>query len=174
MVATATERACRVCAAQFLAEKRWEEECPSCAARRVESCRECGQSDPARYYAEKREEMLAKSLCFRCEFWLRWVAKRDDPSVVRVGAEHCVIGDEKAGGMRGFDGHQWRIEFFDGRVVSTTNLWSQSTIPDHFRDRLPPNAFFGHICDGNETRCRVRCPRSARERDAEVRTGSGG
>jgi hypothetical protein len=90
--------------------------------------------------------MDREGVCFGCAFWL--VKTRDtwtkDPSTVRTEKyQHYHIGDEKADGpkdWRGHAGHPFRITFNDGRVVETTNLWAQGEIPEHFRDRLPPNA----------------------------------
>lgn len=65
-----------------------------------------------------------------------------DQTIVRVGGKHYQIAPEKQSGMRGFGGAKFLIRFFDGRSVETTNLWSQGTIPEHFRSRLPDNAEF--------------------------------
>lgn len=57
---------------------------------------------------------------------------------------HYVVGSEAqpVGASRGHGGRKFRIRFFDGRLVTTTNLWHQGPIPPVFRDRLPNNAEF--------------------------------
>jgi hypothetical protein len=62
---------------------------------------------------------------------------------VVVDGEHYLICDETASAvMRGFGGHPFGIEFFDGRRVTTRNLWHQGTVPPQYRDRYPDNARF--------------------------------
>lgn len=58
---------------------------------------------------------------------------------VVVDGEHYTLGP---GGSGGFGGRRWDIEFFDGRRVTTHDLWSQGTIPPKHRERYPNNARF--------------------------------
>lgn len=65
------------------------------------------------------------------------------PNNVRVRGEHYTICIEDIGhAKRGFNGDRFNIKFSDGRLATTTNLWSQGTIPERFRERLPDNAKF--------------------------------
>ena len=109
------------------------------------TCKECGKAS-ANEWMEPTKSRLAKlSLCFSCGFWQEWVdrAAAGDPNIVRVNGNHWHIGDENdRGGFRGCGGARWVIRFHDGREVVSTNLWNQSTIPEHFRERLPDNAVF--------------------------------
>jgi hypothetical protein len=81
-------------------------------------------------------------------FWDQKVAVRDDPASVRIRGHHYHIGPETGGvwrkypGRRGFNGRKFTIRFFDGRIVTTTNLWGQGRIPESHRERLPDNAEF--------------------------------
>lgn len=45
-------------------------------------------------------------------------------------------------GLRGFGGRRFDIEFFDGRRVTSHNLWSQGTVPPKWREAYPDNAVF--------------------------------
>lgn len=61
---------------------------------------------------------------------------------VVVDANLYTIGSAKAGGFRGFSGRRFDIEFFDGRTVTTRNLWDHGVIPPKWRERYPDNARF--------------------------------
>ncbi|MEU7039822.1 hypothetical protein AB0A77_02035 [Streptomyces varsoviensis] len=58
---------------------------------------------------------------------------------VVVDGQHYVIGPGNSGG---FGGRRFDIEFFDGRRVTTRDLWSQGAIPPKHRRRYPDNARF--------------------------------
>ncbi|GGX26811.1 hypothetical protein [Streptomyces chryseus] len=66
-------------------------------------------------------------------------ADADESRRVVVDGKHYTIGP---GGSGGFGGRRWDIEFFDGRKVTTHDLWSQGTIPPKHRERYPDNARF--------------------------------
>lgn len=62
--------------------------------------------------------------------------------IVRAGHHHYYIGEERnePSSWKGFGGREWRVEFLDGRIVETDNLWSQGVIPPKWRDALSDNA----------------------------------
>lgn len=82
------------------------------------------------------------------EYWIGCLFHdRADPTIVAViDGEHYVIAPEDENrsfwSARGFGGRKFVIRFFDGREVTTTNLWHQGTIPPKFRDQMPDNAEF--------------------------------
>jgi hypothetical protein len=62
---------------------------------------------------------------------------------VVVDGVHYMLGDDKPGdAFKGFAGRRFDIEFFDGRKVTTRDLWHQGTIPPKWRKRYPDNARF--------------------------------
>lgn len=68
---------------------------------------------------------------------------------VRVKGNHYQFGTPILAdrttyrGMLGFNGHIWKVKFFDDRPqIITNNLWHQGKIPDEFKDKLPDNAEF--------------------------------
>lgn len=68
-----------------------------------------------------------------------------------MDGEHYLICDEKGSrGFRGFGGHRFDIEFFDGRRVSTTNLMHQGTVPAKWRERFPDNAQFVLVAEASQ------------------------
>ena len=94
--------------------------------------------DKSRY----SNKILCSTECFMIDYWNDRV-KDINPKVAIIKGEHYTIGNEKEkGGFRGFGGRKFIINFFDGRIVETTNLWYQGVIPEDFKDSLPDNAQF--------------------------------
>lgn len=113
-------------------------ECLTCSTRTVLACVECGAPDGAR--TTNREQLLADSVCFGCGYW-RTLA--ETPGVVTADWHRYEIGDDRpglSGSSRGFGGRRFVVRFDDGRVVETSNLWTQGIVPEWFRDRVTPNA----------------------------------
>jgi hypothetical protein len=75
------------------------------------------------------------------EYWESQIANEPDRRVV-IGNTHYRLGKNgsRRGPYNGFGGRRFDIEFFDGRVVTTYDLWHQGVVPPSFRDRLPDNA----------------------------------
>lgn len=86
---------------------------------------------------------------FKRTFWLEKYAedqKEPDHRVAIINGTHYYIDNEDAEGyFRGFGGAEFIIEFNDGAIVKTTNLWCQGNIPDEFKDLFPNNAKFVNI-----------------------------
>jgi hypothetical protein len=74
-------------------------------------------------------------------FWEMHYAMYDASSVIIQG-HHFRVGPEKSGPFRGFGGTPFTIKFYDGRVVTTRNLWQQGEIDEAYREWLPDNAEF--------------------------------
>lgn len=86
---------------------------------------------------------LMPGLCHTCTFWTEKTVFLSTPHVARIDGKHYSIGPENVGPfMRGMGGREFIIKFDDGRTVTTTNLWSQGSIPDNFKALLPDNAVF--------------------------------
>lgn len=106
-------------------------------------CRECGSADGLNWLAATRCRLEEQQLCFKCSFWQEYADRANEPDVVRVEGKHYVVAPEQATLMsRGYGGRKFRIAFKDGRVIDTTNLWSQGEIPERWQSRLPNNAEF--------------------------------
>ena len=73
------------------------------------------------------------------KFWTEKLDIKDEPDAARIDGEHYMIAPE-SWKSKGFGGAEHRIRFDDGRVVTTTNLWHQGTIPEDMREQLPNNA----------------------------------
>lgn len=109
-------------------------------------CRLCPRwTNLAHMVEEYATRLRAEQLCLRCDCFESLLTKDKVDRVVRIGGKHYFIEDDlpkNQVGMRGHGGHEFTIWFRDGRVVTTHNLWAQSTIPKHFLPRMPDNASF--------------------------------
>ncbi len=139
---------CVACGVGFRSEKPYQSECPECSTRTVGCCVECGATDRATYSGETRERMLARSLCFYCLFWFDRIDAQSNPAACIVNGRSFQDAGRRSGrdlSLLGFGGREFRIEFFDGRVLETNNLFGQGEVPERFRDRLPDTARFGEV-----------------------------
>lgn len=67
--------------------------------------------------------------CFEQDFW----EKALDGNEIVINKECYHVGPEEGPSFfRGFGGARFKIRMNDGKVIETTNLWNQGTIPDHF------------------------------------------
>ena len=105
------------------------------------NCRECGAEENRQFAQLTMNRMIEKQLCFTCDHWTKLLAHKDE-SIRLDNGFHYIDGGKSNGPShaKGHGGHRWLIEFFDGRVIDTDNLWCQGTIPEHFKSRLPVNA----------------------------------
>ena len=101
-------------------------------------CEICGKEIEKSYYSCGN---ICSDKCFNKYYWGIHIKNKNDKRSVRCNGTHYVIGDENSKScFRGFDGRRFKICFFDGRVVETTNLWCQGDIPEEFRKELKDNA----------------------------------
>jgi hypothetical protein len=90
-------------------------------------------------YSSNYSTMRDDGTCFSCQFW---IDKKITDRVVITNDTYYVIGPKSThpNEFRGFAGRDFYIQFDDGRLESTTNLWHAGKIPERFRDRLKNNA----------------------------------
>lgn len=101
-------------------------------------CGECGEADLLCWFEAKRQALIDAGVCLGCDHFLRLI---DNPRGVRINHEHYMVGDERGpASVRGYGGARHTFKMFDGTTITTTDLWSQGTIPEHFWTRLPDNA----------------------------------
>jgi DNA-directed RNA polymerase subunit RPC12/RpoP len=103
------------------------------------TCQCCGKS----YTRHLSLEVYHGNNCFDCSFWLDKAEYSDYMAIhqVIINGEHFMLGETDSF-IRGFGGREFIIQFFDGRIVETNNLWCQGPIPKRFRSMLPKNAVF--------------------------------
>ena len=82
--------------------------------------------------------------CFDCSFWLRKIDYSEDWASRRaiIDGWHYIAYPETNDFFKGCGGRRFVIQFSDGHVLETTNLWCQGPIDERFRSRLPDNAVF--------------------------------
>lgn len=109
-------------------------------------CKCCGEVNYSTNYCKGPEKILIDELgyCFTCAFWEHRAREASSPS-----ASPCIIdgytygpGNRTSGSFRGMAGRRFDIEYFDGRRITTFDLWGGGLIPEKFKDRLSDNARF--------------------------------
>lgn len=108
-------------------------------------CKDCGAVDYSTSFTpncEEKKVIDAEGVCFTCAYWRVAVARKHD--TVIAGRIYSV-GDVKKPPNQphaGMAGRRFDIEYFDGRVVTTHDLWSGSEVPERYRQRIPDTARF--------------------------------
>ena len=106
-------------------------------------CKRCGRIVNTNYIESIKEELVERNICFDCYFWEEKLLIKDNPEVARINGSHYIIAPDNPNSyFKGFGGAKFIIQFNDGRLVTTHNLWWQGTIPKHFKKLLPDNAIF--------------------------------
>ena len=111
------------------------------------ACRECGVIwHPAHYSnAEIGMTHRERGLCANCAYWDEAYQDYVAGKRLVVDGQSYTIGREDSrdpASCRGHGGARFRIQYPAGRVVESTNLWSQGVIPERWRDRMPDTATF--------------------------------
>jgi len=101
------------------------------------TCKLCGDYELLGWLGDLPDRLKRKSMCFTCNHWDEWFldfAKDDNKTMFINGGRAYTICDESKGGGRwsGFGGRKFNVKFKTGRVVDSTNLWTQGEIPKRF------------------------------------------
>lgn len=110
-------------------------------------CVVCGKEiEESRYMGDA---ILCSSECFHVNFWNEKVAKYGNgtsgyaKTVAIVNGNHYIVKPDSSDSFfQGHGGRQFKIEFNDGRIVQSKNVWHQGDIPDTHKHLLPDNAIF--------------------------------
>lgn len=95
------------------------------------------ESNPDSYCkCEESARMRRDTLCFICAFWEVSAEKSHDLVI-----DGCIYSAGKGIGP-GMAGRKFEIEYFDGRRITTNNLWAGGQIPPQYRDKIPDTAKF--------------------------------
>lgn len=90
-----------------------------------------------------KDELKNRKFCFECNYWYNLFLRKDDKDVIRLEGIHRSLGEDKPttpDRFKGSCGSKYVVEFMDGRIVTTTDLWYQGKIPDVWKAELPDNA----------------------------------
>jgi hypothetical protein len=102
-------------------------------------CAACGAKNFSLTFVEStRAKMEARCLCFSCNHWTDRLGNVD----TIIDGHTYGPGSRTSGSLRGMAGRRFDIEYFDGRRITTYDLWSGGAIPAHFKDKFPDNARF--------------------------------
>ena len=102
-------------------------------------CVICGKEISKSMFTNK---ILCSSECYQIDFWDEFTIAKNDPQIARIKGEQYYICDEGRSGFKGFCGRRFCIRFFDGREITSTNLWYNGVIPESHRGMLLDNAEF--------------------------------
>ncbi len=104
-------------------------------------CKECNQEIAFEFDEDRNQRLREDQLCFSCDHWIMLLKKANES--VRIDGGHFMPGPENStsDNIRGMGGRLVRW-IRNGEVESSTNMWCQGDIPDHFKDRLPDNAIW--------------------------------
>lgn len=92
--------------------------------------------------SEYSNAVLCGSECFHDHFWLEKIELHDDDTVVVNHTRYHISPDAPNNFFKGHGGAEFIIEFFDGRKVTSRNLWCQGDVPEKYWDVIPDNAKF--------------------------------
>lgn len=102
------------------------------------NCKICGKE-----IAESRymTDILCSENCFEKNFWNEIIAEKDKYIIIN---NTCYRDGGKTPGnyFKGFGGRRFYIRYFDGREITTDNLWCQGDIPEEYQDILKNEAEF--------------------------------
>lgn len=106
-------------------------------------CADCGAVNYATSFtpgcAEKKL-IDSEGICFTCAFW-RVTASRKHETV--IDGRIYMVGNRPEGGkFNGMAGRRFEIEYFDGRKVTTFDLWSGGEIPEKYKPQISDTARF--------------------------------
>lgn len=104
-------------------------------------CVICGKEIEKSQYSG---DVICSSICFHKNFWKKIISEKDEYIIVN-GHCYCDGGDRPNYMKASYLGHAGRrfwIRFFDGRTITTNNLWYNGEIPEEFRSELPDTAEF--------------------------------
>lgn len=126
-------------------------------------CKVCGVNFNPRGHWDA-ERLKTVGICETCDFWIEKWHMRHQTNVARIDGNHYVLGNELTHELDpnesladiveamqkehpqkqglGMSGSVAVIQFADGRVVFTNDLWHQGDIPERFQVLMPNNAVF--------------------------------
>ena len=108
-------------------------------------CVHCGNVFSTNYREPTGTRLREHNHCLSCDIWLSNIdVKEKHKKIIIDGTKYSDNGEVPLGtqGFLGHGGREFTIEFNDGEILTTNNLWCQVDVPEHFKDKLPNNAKF--------------------------------
>ena len=105
-------------------------------------CKDCGAENYGVNFtpncAEKKT-IDAEGVCFSCAYWRICAAQ---PHETVIDGRIYSVGDRPSSPRNGMAGRRFDIEYFDGRRVTTYDLWAGGDIPERHKPAIPNTARF--------------------------------
>ena len=104
-------------------------------------CVICGKEIEKSSYSNA---VLCSSVCFHKHFWNEIIAEKEQHIIVdgKCYQDGGNVENPSPYTFLGFSGRRFWIKFFDGRTLTTNNLWYQGEIPEEYQSELPNTARF--------------------------------
>jgi hypothetical protein len=103
-------------------------------------CKVCKNNFSVRNYDEALARRLSTvGVCHGCDIWMGYFLDRRRPDSAVIEGQQYTIGPKNAR-FKGMGGNKVVIKFYDGRTVTTDNLWHNGKIPEIFKNIMPNNA----------------------------------
>jgi len=106
-------------------------------------CNDCGAVNYSTAFTPNCPEKKlidSEGICFTCAFWRVRIAQKHD--TVIAGRIYTVGNRPKGSEHNGMAGRRFDLEYFDGRHVTTYDLWSGGEVPERYRAQIPDTAKF--------------------------------
>lgn len=113
------------------------------------NCCICGaEEDPNNWDKDCSEMLMKHQMCFTCNHWRQQHERdkeRGDHNWAVIDGHHYVLKPSAPARspFKGFGGHKFKFEFFDGHIEECDNVWFQGDITEahpHWRKIMPDNA----------------------------------
>jgi len=105
-------------------------------------CKDCGAENYSVSFTPNCVEMKvmgAEGVCFTCAFWR---VRTTEKHATVIDGRIYTVGNRPPGPHNGMAGRRFDIEYFDGRRVTTHDLWAGGEIPERLRSQIPDTACF--------------------------------
>lgn len=106
-------------------------------------CGECGAENYSTSFIQTsptKQCMDVNGICYECAHWHVAASRKHD--TVIDGRLYTVGNRLQGSEHNGMAGRRFDIEYFDGRNVTTYDLWSGGEIPENYRRFIPNTARF--------------------------------
>ena len=108
-------------------------------------CADCGAVNYSTSFMQTspiKQLMDTHGVCFECGYWRERLTKPND--TVIEGRIYSVgdVAKPPNNPHAGMAGRRFDIEYFDGRRVTTHDLWAGSDVPERYKAQIPDTARF--------------------------------
>lgn len=115
------------------------------ATRSSTPCRDCGEENFSTSFTPtcpEKKLIDSEGVCFTCAYWR--VQLQKPHQLVIAGRIYSEGNTRKPPNSphSGMAGRRFDIEYFDGRRVTTHDLWAGGEVPERYRHLIPDTARF--------------------------------